>query len=300
MAARDGSGEAGAVPVCYRHSDRETYVACVRCDKPICPDCMKEAAVGFQCLDCVKEGQKAVRPIRMAYSGVQRTNPVATMIRGNVTKVLIGLNILAFLAQGGGTNNAFTLKYAMVGFQVADGQYYRLVTAAFLHASIMHIAFNMFALYQLGTALERVLGTWRYLTIYFLSAIGGNTLSYLHGGNSVFSVGASTGIFGLFGAFYLVSKKLGLDSSQILGLIAINLLITFLIPNIDKFGHLGGLAVGVAVGAIFTRIPSKQAATQVALCAAVFLVLVVGVAVQTGHLHKQRLAAAAIHAVSQR
>ena len=256
---------------------------------------MKEAAVGFQCLDCVKQGAATVRPVRAPYGGVQNANPVSTLVRGNVTRALILLNVVAFLLQGGlsigfsnnAATNQFTRDYAMIGGSVANGEYYRLITAAFLHASIMHIAFNMFALYQLGTALERILGTWRYLAIYFLSAIGGNALSYLHGGVTQFSLGASTAVFGLFGAFYIFAKKMGIDTRQVLGLIGFNLLITFLIPNIDKFGHLGGLGVGLLVAVIFTRIPSKQVVQQALLCLGVLAALVAAVAVKTSQLHSQ-------------
>lgn len=272
-----------APPVCYRHPGKETYVHCVRCDKPICPDCMREAPVGFQCVECVKEGARTLRAVSGQFETkkvrtVGQTNPLANAVKGNVTKILIGLNVLAFLAQGGlssgltrgSLSNNFTFDYAMIGgakdvVGVADGQYYRLITAAFLHSGILHIAFNMLALYQLGSALERVLGTWRYLGLYFAGAIGGNVLVYVVDGSQAAAVGASTSIYGLFAAFYLVARRNGNDTSQLVALIVINFLITITVPNISIWGHVGGFVTGGIVGLIYTKISTQQARLQAGL-----------------------------------
>lgn len=291
----------GAVPVCYRHSDRETYVACVRCDKPICPDCMREAAVGFQCVDCVKEGVKAVRPMsaplaarpRKASSGALAIAPLSAALRGNVTKALVALNIVAFLAEGipGGIAgqspaNSFTARFLLNGQAIAyQHQYYRLITAAFLHADILHIGFNMLALYQIGTALERVIGTWRYLLLYFAAAIGGSVMSYAVHGVNANSLGASTAIFGIFGAFYMISRHLGGDSSQILSLIVINLVFTFAISSIDKFGHIGGLIVGGLVGLIYAKLRTKGSGVQIGLIVGIVVVLFAIAVVKTQTIH---------------
>src|SRR5688572_14838848 len=130
--------EVGAAPTCYRHPDRETYVRCTRCERPICPDCMRDAAVGFQCPECVAQGNKTVRQPRTTFGG-RVTNDAAV-----VTKVLLALNIGIFVLQLA-TGGELTDKYKSFGYAIALGdEYYRLLTAAFLHAGILHIAFNMY------------------------------------------------------------------------------------------------------------------------------------------------------------
>ena len=297
------SDPTGAVPVCYRHTDRETYVHCVRCDRPICPDCMREAPVGHQCVECVKEGARAVRSITAPYETKKTTrpsrgpNPVSEALKGNVTKLLLGLNILAFFLQqglsgginGGGRVNQFTVNYANIGGAkgiggLADGEYYRLITAAFLHAGLLHIAFNMFALYQLGSVLERLLGTWRYLALYAAGAVGGNTLSYIVHGATTYSLGASTAIFGIFAAFFVIVKRQGGDTSQLVALIVINLVLTFTVSSIDKFGHVGGLLVGGLVGLIYTRVPRDKPQLQAGMVAGTIVALVLLCVLKTASL----------------
>jgi membrane associated rhomboid family serine protease len=222
-------------------------------------------------------------------------------LRGNVTKILVGINVLVFVVFQNGlsagfnsqTGNKFTADYEMLGHAqyvdgsihgVAQGEYYRLITAAFLHANIIHIAFNMFALWQIGTVLERLLGTWRYLALYFVGAIGGNTLSYVVHGASTASVGASTALFAMFGAFYLLVRKVGGDTSQIVSLIVLNLVMTFFLSTIDKFGHIGGLLAGGLVGLIYTRIPSNKPQLQALLCGAVAVGCVVAAVLTTASI----------------
>jgi membrane associated rhomboid family serine protease len=137
----------------------------------------------------------------------------------------------------------------------------------------------MLALVLLGVQLERVLGWARYLALYVVAALGGSTLFYLLGSGS--SLGASGAIFGLFSAFYLVAKRLGVDASRILTTIGINLVLTFLIPGISYWDHLGGLFTGVIVGLIYTRLPSRPAtmkALQIGLVVALGVLMVVAVA----------------------
>lgn len=268
-----------APPVCYRHAGKETYVHCVRCDKPICPDCMREAPVGFQCVECIREGAKTLRAVSAPYETkkvktVGQTSAVSTALRGRVTPILLGINILAFILEGfpvgfgrGGPNTQFASDYFMSGAAVAyNHEYYRLVTAAFLHAGLLHIAFNMLALWQLGSILERLLGTWRYIALYFAGAVAGNTLSFLLRGEQVVSLGASTAIFGFFSAFYLIVKKQGGDTGQLVQLIVINLLITFSFSNyIDWRGHVGGLIGGAIIGYIYTQVAREKPQLQAGL-----------------------------------
>jgi membrane associated rhomboid family serine protease len=170
-----------------------------------------------------------------------------------VSMVLIALNVVVFLVdaatptfQGRFEN----LAYISNGFEaigVADGQYYRLITSAFLHASVLHIMFNMFALVQIGPVLENALGRARYLALYLLSAVGGSVAAFLLAPPTQPSVGASGAIFGLFGAYYVVLRRLGGETGSIVVLLGINLLITFTVPNIDWRGHGGGAGCGFRV-----------------------------------------------------
>jgi membrane associated rhomboid family serine protease len=218
---------------------------------------MRPASVGFH---CPEEG--GARP-RAARSPIVGTS-------GLITKILVGLCVLAYVLQGlpglaGGSGvNTFTANYALYGYAIAyDHEYWRLVTAAFLHASVFHILFNMYALFLLGTQLEAVLGRVRFIALFFACAIGGNTLSYLMNGNQTFSVGASTAIFGFFAAYYIVARRLRIDTRQILIVVGINLVITFTISNIDKWGHVGGLAVGALLGLLYAYVPRRLIALQV-------------------------------------
>jgi membrane associated rhomboid family serine protease len=279
----DPSGEpadtGGALSHCYRHPDRETGVRCTRCDRPICPQCMVPASVGFQCPECVAEGQKSVRPARTMYGGKVNRGGV------DVTRVLIGINIAVFLittisgagvVSGRGQSSIYD-RFALIPPAVADGDWHRLVTSMFLHYGLFHIAFNMWALYVIGSPLEQWLGRLRYLTLYFLSGIGGSVLSFATGSIAAQSAGASGAIFGLFGAFFIISRKRGLETGGIVGLIAINLVLSFTFNNIDWRGHVGGLIVGTAVGAVFAWSPTGPQRNRMQLlgCSAIAAVLVV-------------------------
>jgi membrane associated rhomboid family serine protease len=248
---------------------------------------MRSASVGFQCPDDVAAGAKSVRPPRTAFGGRLSGDT------SRVTIVLIGLNLAAFfvgLLAGGGN---LPLRFgnlagpAFIGPEevggVADGEYYRLVTAAFLHAGLLHLAMNMFALASLGPVLESALGRIRFVALYLLSALGGSTLSFLLADPGTFGVGASGAIFGVFGAFYVVARRLGGDTRSILTLLVINLVITFVVPFIDWRAHLGGLITGALVASAFAFAPRgpRRTPVQAAACAGMLLLLVVLVAVRS-------------------
>jgi len=169
---------------------------------------------------------------------------------------------------------------------VSQGEYYRLVTAAFLHAGLLHILFNMFALAQIGPLLEQALGRARFLTLYLLSAIGGSVAGYVLAPPNQPSVGASGAIFGLFGAYYVVVRRLGGETGSIVVLLVINLAITFTVPSIDWRAHLGGLVTGAVLAAAFAYVPRgpRQTLLQVGAVAAVVVVLVVAVVLRTAQL----------------
>ncbi|GAA1781013.1 MULTISPECIES: rhomboid family intramembrane serine protease [Streptomonospora] len=245
----DGSGPGAAeVPTCYRHRDRETYLRCSRCDRPICPDCIREAPVGQHCPQCVSEGNRDVRRSRTVFGGRVAARPV-------VTWALLALIGAGFVAQFASPGQWLSSQFGMNGQAVVfGGQWYRLVTSAFLHVGVMHLLFNGLALYIVGQQVETALGHARYTALWVLSAVGGSVLSLLLAPES-WSVGASGAIFGLFGAVFVIGRRLRLDIRFIVGLLVVNLLITFLVPNIAWAGHIGGLAVGLLLGAAYAYLP---------------------------------------------
>ncbi len=254
-------------PTCYRHPGRQTYVRCTRCHRYICPDCMRDAAVGHQCVDCVAAGAATVREPRLRFGGVQRsTAPV-------VTYALIAINVLVFVLQtaSAGLERQLTLWPPAV----ATGDLYRLVTSAFVHYGLTHLLFNMWALYVVGPPLERWLGRLRFGTLYGLSALGGSVLVYLISPLNAATAGASGAVFGLFGAIFVVFKRLNLDVRWVGAIIGINLVFTFVMPAISSQsiswqGHVGGLVTGALVAAAYVYAPSQrrnlvQAAVSVAI-----------------------------------
>lgn len=257
---------------CYRHPDRETGVRCTRCDRPICPDCMTIASVGFQCPECLREGRKSVRQARtIAGAPVTADSPV--------TRVLLALNVgiflLIFLGIGGNILSQFQMSPPGIAL---DGQYYRLITAAFLHQQFFHIGFNMYALLMLGDQVERVLGRWRYIALYLTTALAGSAASYFFGASNVPSIGASGAIFGLFGALFIIQRRLRADTGSIMVVLLLNLFIGFVVPGIDWRAHLGGLVAGAAITAGYLYLGRGKSRAPVHVMVVV-VVLIITVAV---------------------
>ncbi|MGZ4637580.1 MAG: rhomboid family intramembrane serine protease [Actinomycetes bacterium] len=272
---------------CYRHPEREAHIRCTRCDRRICPDCMVSAAVGFQCPECVREANKGVREARTQFGGR------VTGGAGVVTKALIVINVVVLLLTMASTQLRDHLEliglardastFQLVG--VADGEYWRLLTAAFLHAGFLHLALNMYALYLFGPPLEAALGRVRFLALYIIAALGGNALSYAFSAPNQPSVGASGAVFGLLGAFLVVNRKLGRDTSGLLVLVAINFAFGFIAPNIDWRAHLGGLIAGALVGMAFVHAPpARRTLTQTTGAVVVLLGIAALVAWRTASL----------------
>ncbi|MCW2505084.1 MAG: rhomboid family protein [Actinomycetia bacterium] len=290
QAVPPGAG-APPAPVCYRHTDRETYVSCVRCERPICPDCMNPASVGFQCPACVKQGAATVRTPRTALGG-------GLSGEGVVTKVLIGLNVAVFVigvllgvvSEGpaggmrvltGGLPPDFA-PFVMYGPSVAGGEWWRLLTAGFLHAGVLHIGLNMWALLLFGTEVERLIGRWRYLAVYVLCCIGGNIGVLLIAPNQL-GVGASGAVFGLFGALVFFFRRLNRSPRPLISLIVLNFAIGFFISTISWQAHLGGLITGALTGALLAYAPAgkNRTAYQIAGLVVVAAVLFGGVLLGT-------------------
>jgi membrane associated rhomboid family serine protease len=280
------------VPVCYRHPDRETYIRCTRCDRPICPDCMVSASVGFQCPECVAEGRASAPEVRTRLGATSISTPY-------VTFTLIAINVAAFGLELLVGVNQIANSWGMWPTGVALGdEYYRLFTATFLHENVLHIGFNMLVLWMLGPQLEQVLGHVRFTTLYLVAGLGGSVASFWFSAPNIVGIGASGAIFGLMGAYVVVGKALRADISQVVGLIALNVVIGFVGGNIDWRAHLGGLVTGAIVAAIFSFAPKNQRViVQVAGVVLVVSALVFLVSVRDTQL-SQELAAVGITSIS--
>lgn len=235
---------------CYRHPDRETGVSCSSCGRPICPDCMTPTPVGMRCPECANQRTKVVRNPGGA--------PESGLMGAPVTYVLIAINVVAYLIELGsggggltiGTGNSVMVDFGLFGPFVAEGEWYRMVTAGFLHASIFHIGFNMFLLFLLGRMLEPSLGTPRFVVLYFASLLCGSFGALLIEPNAL-TVGASGAVFGLFAAGFLLARERGMNTlaGELGILIVLNLVFSFR-PGVSVGGHLGGLVGGAICAAV--------------------------------------------------
>jgi len=257
-------------PTCYRHPDRQTYVRCARCNRFICPECMHSASVGHQCPGCVGAAAQTVAPARASLGGRQLRSSVPIVTYG-----LIGINVLVLVLQK--MSPEVTDVLVLWPPAVAGGEVYRLLTSAFLHFGLTHIAFNMLALYFVGPPLEFALGRLRFSALYLLSALGGSVLVYLLTYNAP-TAGASGAVFGLFGAMFVVGKRLNMDVRSVVWIIGLNLAFTFVFPlissqNISWQGHIGGLVTGAAVAAAYAYAPREhRTLVQVSATAALLAV----------------------------
>jgi membrane associated rhomboid family serine protease len=285
---------------CYRHPDRQSFVLCQRCLRTICPECQTQGAVGVICPECMAEQRRAESPAqkRAARRWSSRPGPVAvTNRRPIVTYAIVALTVLAFvigLIPGVGVPVQgallFNSAYVEPGF-IGGFQPWRLLTVMLVHANFLHIGLNMLALFMLGRVLEPLLGSTRFLVLYLVSGLGGSVaVALLQPGVTV--VGASGGIFGLFGALLVIGRHIGADIRGIAIVIGINFAFPFVIAIIGAIGsgsildalwnmqiswqaHLGGLIAGAAVGFVYARTRTlARRPLQVVLL--IVLVLVLG------------------------
>jgi membrane associated rhomboid family serine protease len=304
---------AAGVPTCYRHPGRESYIRCQRCDRPICPDCMRDAAVGFQCPSCIAEGAKSTRSGRTAYGGLRPTNASTTSIAIIAVNAVVWLfmlatggmasswyNRLALLPTGRcvpadrpdqyfpqvhseGLCTAVASREWVPG--VADGAYWQLMTSAFTHVEIWHIGFNMLALWVLGPQLELAIGRARFLGLYLLSALAGSVLVYWLAPESGSTVGASGAIFGLMAALLVLAVKVGANVQQLLLWIGINVAFTLFGQGISWQGHLGGFLGGGLIALVLVYAPRvRRTAWQSAGLGALAVALVVAAVLRTAAL----------------
>ncbi|MFE3826040.1 rhomboid family intramembrane serine protease [Streptomyces sp. NPDC059092] len=270
-------------PSCYRHPGRETGISCTRCERPICPECMISASVGFQCPECVRQGSgtghgsTANQPRTLA-GGTIAADPRL------LTKILLGINVAVFVAVlVVGDHDRLAIDLGLIGgaydaghvIGVAGGEWYRLITSMFLHEEVWHIAFNMLGLWWLGGPLEAALGRARFLALYLLSGLAGSALTYLIAAPNQLSLGASGAIFGLLGATAVLMRRLNYDMRPVLALLALNLLFTFTWSGIAWEAHVGGLVAGVAIAIGMVHAPREhRTLVQYGTCALVLLVTV--------------------------
>lgn len=297
---------ATGVPTCYRHPGREAHIRCQRCERPICPDCMTAASVGFQCPECVAEGRRTQRAPRTTYGGLRPSAP------GFVTTTIIGINAVIWLLinlTGGSSSRLvewFALRsqgYCSAGDGgyfphavravcsvggghwvpgVADGAAWELLTSAFTHVTLPHIFFNCLSLYVLGPQLELAFGRARFLALYLLSAIAGSTLVYWTSSGIGDTLGASGAVFGLMAAVLVIVLRTRTPAQGMLLWVGLSFAYSFLVPNISWQGHLGGFIGGALVSVALVWAP-RRARTKVQWggVATVAVALVVAVAVRS-------------------
>ncbi|MFC4084040.1 rhomboid family intramembrane serine protease [Amycolatopsis samaneae] len=275
-----------ALPGCWWHPNRPTGLRCVRCERPACPDCLREAAVGFQCTDCVHTGRQEQRRQHREYQEIQpgtRTIAGARLGRTSVVvPVLIAVNLLVYLvtvmqAKSLTGNGAAEVSQAGVLWTQATlggGEWWRIFTSGFLHDGPLHILANMFSLWMVGRTLELVFGKTRFLALYFVSMLGGSTAVLLFDDVDKGTLGASGALFGLIGAYAVIVVKQRLNPTWLLITLALNAYITFGVAHISILGHAGGLVVGALVTVAILYAPeTNQARWQAAGIAIVVLAL---------------------------
>jgi membrane associated rhomboid family serine protease len=268
-------------PVCPRHPDRVSYVRCQRCGRPVCPECQRPAAVGVQCVDCVKQQAKTVRTTRTVFGGNVTDTPV-------VSYAIIAICVLVFALQTARPGLSGDISFVPY---LGKSEPWRFLTSAFAHATITHILFNMLALWMVGAQyLERLLGGVRYAAVYLVSAIGGSSCYLLLSPAVPFdglnpsswyigAVGASGAVFGLFGALLVLNRHLGRSSAGMYATIGINAVIGFVVPGIAWQAHLGGLLTGAAVAGVIAATSAKERRAWQWPGVAVVLLVVVAVAI---------------------
>ena len=241
---------------CYRHPNRETGVSCSNCGRPICPECMTSTPVGMRCPECARQKTK-VRVGQGAFTPTAGKMPA--------TIGLIAINVIVFLIElaGGGTGSlsgggTVIHDAGLRGPDVANGDWWRIISSGFLHAGFLHLLLNMYVLYIAGSILEPGIGTPRFLGIYFVSLIAGSLGALVVDPNSL-TVGASGAIFGLMAAVVVIARGRGVEqlASQFGLFIVLNLVLTFSISGISVGGHIGGL-IGGTVAALLVLFVERR------------------------------------------
>lgn len=260
---------------CYRHPDRGTYIACQRCGRPICGDCMISAAVGFQCPECVREGARTTRQGQLPYGGRPSRNASATTI------VLIAVNVAVWALLNYTPYGAVATAFlSLIPDFVGRGLWWQPLTSAFVHQEILHLGVNMLSLWFLGPPLEQALGRVRFLAIYLVSALAGSAGVMWLSDPQTLTLGASGAIFGLIGSLLVIVLKIRGDVRNVLVWLGINLVFTFVGSGISWQAHIGGLLGGLLATSVIVYAPRDNrtrlqlAGTLGVLLAAVVLIVV--------------------------
>ncbi|MBB5154279.1 rhomboid family intramembrane serine protease [Saccharopolyspora phatthalungensis] len=263
------------LPTCVRHPNRPTGLRCTRCERPACPECLRDASVGQQCVDCVAQGQRAARrPVTVAGARLS-SKPI-------LVPVLVAINVVVFVltaVQAGSIGLNYTAAlfddFALWPILVAAGQWWRLISSGFLHIGLIHLLMNMIALWVIGRDLELVLGRLRFGAVYMLSLLGGSTAVFMFGAELKSVAGASGAVYGLMGGIAIAALRLKVSLRPVLVVIALNIAASVLIPGISLLGHLGGLVIGVlATGALVYAPRNRQALIQAGALAGLLVVLI--------------------------
>jgi membrane associated rhomboid family serine protease len=258
---------------CYRHPDRETFVKCQRCGRPICGQCQTIAPVGVHCPECVREARGSAPSSRSI--GTRFARAVSpTSQRPVVTYAIIALCVIVFLLElltgdnfiSGTGNSAVGNALFYYPGDITDRPW-TIITSLFVHANILHIGLNMYSLLILGPPLERFLGRGRYIALYLLAGVGGDVAVDFF--SKVGVLGASGAIFGLLGALIIFSRRLGFNIQQLVIVAVINLAAGFVLPGIAWQAHVGGLVLGVGIAFVYlyTRNSRRRFAQVLALVA---------------------------------
>ncbi|MFI5583405.1 rhomboid family intramembrane serine protease [Amycolatopsis sp. NPDC051758] len=297
-----------ALPGCWWHPNRPTGLSCSRCGRPACPDCLREAPVGFHCTDCVHAGSQEQRRQHRGYQGaglgvrtIAGARPSESFL---ATQAILAVNVLVFavtVLQARSLNDNQTSGVFQVGVlwgqaTLGAGEWWRLFTSGFLHYGPIHIAVNMFSLWMMGRALEPVFGKVRYLALYFVSMLGASTAVLLFDSLDGGTAGASGALFGLMGAYAVIVLKLRLNPTGLIITLALNAFITFGVANISILGHVGGLVTGALVTVAILYAPRTRQTTYQVAGITILVVAMVGllifkdteVAAQTCHFVQYR------------
>jgi membrane associated rhomboid family serine protease len=227
-------------------------VRCARCDRPVCTECMVHAPVGWQCPDCTQAGAKRSRQVpAFTHTSRNRTGVVGSTNPTPVVLGIVAVNVVFFVLERFGNNVSFIFRYALRPDLIhQQGQYYRAVTAMFLHANFLHILFNMIALLIVGPAVEVLLGKARFLALYLIAGLGGSVGSYLLGPPHEVGLGASGAIMGVMGAYVVIGLRRHLPVAPVVGLLVLNFVIGFS-GDIDWRAHLGGFVTGCVLAWLY-------------------------------------------------
>lgn len=280
-------------PPCAWHPQRPAVEPCAACRRPICPACVTPTNVGYLCPECVQawRARSAPPPRQSSFGefpatvGLIAANVVMFVLSiasaHGASSALAGSGVGSLL--GGGT--PLMGRLAIYGPAIAqNGEYYRLVTAMFMHFGVLHIGMNMWALWVLGRVMENAFGSRRFLQLYLLAGLGGNVAAYVFQPDAL-SAGASTAVFGLFSALFLALKRLGRDTSSVVPIIILNFVFTFSVPGISIAGHVGGFLTGAVVGGGFAYAPAeRKRMVQRAVLGGTLAVLAALTVMKTGQL----------------